>query len=593
MCGIVGGVGKIDFRSYLIGGLKKLEYRGYDSSGLAYMAGDELKVYKISGYVADLDASVPEFSDAQTGIAHTRWATHGRPSQINSHPHLSQDGNFCIVHNGVIENFKALRQQLTVRGFKMVSQTDTEVLVDQIQRLYERGGSTLLAVREVMELLEGSYACALLSKYRPHRVYFMKNASPLVIGKGKDGISFYLASDASPMCEYTDEILDLQDGDYGYIEPGKIRLYHGTERIEAKFTKRDLAFYSNDLGGYAHHMIKEIEQTPSVMAAEIDNYFDGEKYTFDANLIEALRQAKKIHVLGCGTSYHAGLLGAKYLRYNGKNAECSIASEFAYDPYDIEERPFYILISQSGETADLIRCQKVLNDRAIAHLTITNIKGSTLERNATFSCLLYAGLEVAVASTKTYVATVLLFALLSGCLNGSLKALNRIDEAIDSVKDVIKRREKVKAIAERLIDSKDAFYVGRGYDYLVAMEGALKMKEIAYVHAESYPAGEIKHGPFALIEPNTPVIGMVSDSYTASGTRNNLEELEARQARIIVISVKGLEASGDAFVCKHVFPYLSPIVFAIVADYLAYYLALAKNLEIDKPRNLAKSVTVE
>ncbi len=591
MCGIVGGVGKLDLRTYLLSGLKKLEYRGYDSAGICYVDNGKTILHKVAGRVASLEEIVPENISPISGIAHTRWATHGQPNAQNAHPHQSQGKLFSIVHNGVIENFRPLAHQLRARGYKFQTDTDTEVIADVIERFYLRSGSVLEAIAQTMEALEGSYACGILFRDEPERLYFMKKASPLLIGVG-EGYSL-LASDPVPMVDYTDRFIDLDDGDCGYLMPGQVKVFHGREEIEPVFVSRNVDSFRSDLGDYPHYMLKEIEEIPSVVVRLIDNYFDGERFTFNASMIETLRQTKKIHFLACGTSYYASKMGAKYFRPLGKEVLVSIASEWAYDPYDITGDTVFVLLSQSGETADLIRCQKIINDRDGISIAVTNTKGSTIERKATYSCLLYAGLEVAVASTKSYVAQVCFLALLFAALEKEIGVVLDIDRVVDSIRNIIARKQEIQSLAEECRESEDAFFVGRGFDYLASMEGALKLKEVSYVHAEAYPGGELKHGPIALIEPGTLVVGLVSDPEVSSAIRNNFEELRARHGRLLVFSTAAVANDGDAFVANDVKPYLAPTVLVVVAQYFAYYMALAKGLPIDKPRNLAKSVTVE
>ncbi len=538
-----------------------------------------------------LDEITPPFDHASVGIAHTRWATHGQPSKDNAHPQMSMRGEFYLVHNGVIENFRALKNQLIARNYVFASQTDTEVIADMLERNYLRIGSVLDAIRATIDALEGSFACAIIHKSEPNRLYFMKKASPLLLGIGKD--ASYLGSDAVPMMGYTDKFIDLDDGEYGYLEPGTFQIYLGYEKKEPKWTTRNAELLNHDLEGYPHYMLKEIEEIPGVIKRIQDNYFDGEKFLFSPAMLKAIEKADKITFLACGTSYYACLMGVRFMHFLNRRASASIASEFAYDPFTSAKHPVYILLSQSGETADLIRCQKIINERGEISIAVTNSKGSTIERNATYSCLLYAGLEVAVASTKSYVAQVAFLAMLTGALDHKPNVITHLYALTDAIKDVISRKKEIQALADSVADAKDAFYVGRGEDYLAGMEGALKLKEVAYVHAECYPGGELKHGPIALIENGTLVISLISDPAMASAMRNNLEELRARQAHILVISNEPCKADGDAFVTKAVKPYLASVVGVVVAQYFSYYVALKKGLPIDKPRNLAKSVTVE
>ena len=591
MCGIVGGVGNINLREYLLTGLKKLEYRGYDSAGIAYYESSEVIVQKVSGRVSSLEAVVSEDISPSVGIAHTRWATHGQPNALNAHPHQSNQKLFTIVHNGVIENFRPLHQQLTVRGYHFHTETDTEVIANLLERLFLRSGSVIEALAQTMEALEGSFACAIIFAQEPNRLYFMKKASPLLLGVTKG--AGLLASDPVPMVDYTSRFVDLEDGDYGYIEADDLKIYHDRVLVKPIFATRNVDLFKSDLEGYPHYMIKEIEEIPSVVKRLVDNYFDGSEFLFNRNMIKALRAAKKIHFLACGTSYYASKMGAKYFRPLGKSVLVSIASEWAYDPYDVSDDTVFVLMSQSGETADLIRCQKIINASGGITIAATNTKGSTIERKATYSLLLYAGLEVAVASTKSYVAQVCFLAMLCAALKNENTVMAEIDRVAETLHEVISRKEEIHDLAKQVVKNKDAFFVGRGYDYLASMEGALKLKEVAYLHAEAYPGGELKHGPIALIEPGTLVVGLVSDPEVASSIRNNFEELRARKAKLLVFSLHKVSNPEDAFIAPDVKPYLAPNVLVVVAQLFAYYVALEKGLPIDKPRNLAKSVTVE
>lgn len=590
MCGIVGGVGKIDFRSYLLSGLRKLDYRGYDSAGLAYREKNAIKVYKTVGRVNDLDRITPAFKNSSVGIAHTRWATHGEPSTINAHPQLSHGGYFAIVHNGVIENFRAIKNKLMLEGYSFKSETDTEVIADLLECNYKECKDVMEAIRLTVLKLEGSYACAILFK-GDDNLYFMKKASPLLIGVGEG--ANYLASDPAPMIDFTKKFVDLDDGSYGYLTSTEVHLFRDGKTVKPVYTERSIDQFKFDLRGYPHFMLKEIEESPSVVRRLLDNYFDGEKWLFDHSMLKAINEGDDIVFLGCGTSYYACLLGVEYMHFLGKRSEAYIASEWAYYPVRSSKKPVYILLSQSGETADLILCQKYINANGLTNVAITNTKGSTIERKSTYSLLLYAGLEVAVASTKSYVAQVTMLAMLTGALNKTTNTTRHLFVLVDCIKDMIERKEEIHALAKKVYMARDAFYVGRGFDYCAALECSLKLKEISYIHAEAYPAGELKHGPIALIESSTPVIGLVSDQLSDMATRNNLVELSSRGAHILIVSTNALKAEGDDFVVKDVKTYLSAIPKVVFGQYFSYYFSLEKGLPIDKPRNLAKSVTVE
>lgn len=590
MCGIVGGVGDIDFRSYLIKGLKSLDYRGYDSAGLAYVKDGEIHLFKTMGRVEKLDEITPRFTKASAGIAHTRWATHGVPSDVNAHPQFSMRQNIFLVHNGVIENFKKLKSRLQAKGYVFASETDTEVIADLIEDYYLASNDPLIAIRKSIADLEGSFACAILIKDHDE-LYFMKRSSPILIGVGKGGN--YLASDAVPMVHFTSQFVDVDDDTYGFLTPEDFHLYKDGKEIEPHFVERKVDECNFDLSGYPHFMLKETEEAPSVIRRIIDNYFDGDHFTFDPKVIQTLRNSDDIVFLACGTSHYASLLGVDYMHFLGKRSESYIASEWAYYPNVTAQNPVYILLSQSGETADLIACQKYLNENGLTNIALTNTRGSTIDRKASFSLLVFAGLEVAVAATKSYDAQVTMLALLTAAMDGTTNAIRHVNDLISAINDVIARREEIHAIAKRIYTARDAFFVGRGYDNEAALECALKLKEIAYIHAEAYAGGELKHGPIALIEKETPVIGLISDPISALALRNNLEELKSRGATIIIVATKALKAPGDDFLIDDVKPYLAGIAKVVFGQYLSYYVALEKGLPIDKPRNLAKSVTVQ
>lgn len=590
MCGIIGGVGKLDYRKFLLSGLRKLDYRGYDSAGLCYEKNGEIELYKVAGRVDDLSKAVPEFSDADLGIAHTRWATHGEPNKVNAHPHYSMNKVFYIVHNGVIENYRSLKNLLKNKGYSFHTETDTEIIADLLEASYLKKRDVLNAIYETMRVLQGSYACAIMCK-NESKLYFMKKASPLLIGLGKN--ANYLASDALPMVEYTDKFIDLEDGEYGFLSPEKVSLYIGGKSINPVITGRDAARYDYDLDGYPHFMLKEIEESPSVIHTLADNYFDGTDYLFDKKMLKLLQGAEDIVFLACGTSYYASLVGVEFMHRLGKRSEAYIGSEWAYYPTSSTKKTVYVLVSQSGETADLILCQKFLLDKGLPNIAVTNTKGSTIERKADYSVLLYAGLEVAVAATKSYMAQVTALALLANAVEERTGTVADLDILIASLSDIVARKEEIHKIAKRIVASRDAFYVGRGYDYLASLECSLKLKEISYVHAEAYPGGELKHGPIALIEKSTPVIGFVSDQLSALALRNNLTELSSRGATILIVASKALAQPEDDFLYSDVPAYLAILPEVMFGQYLSYYVALEKGLPIDKPRNLAKSVTVE
>ncbi len=593
MCGIVGCVGKEHGREYIINGLKTLDYRGYDSAGVAFLKQNHIEIYKDAGKVDYINSLIPSEESGEVLIGHTRWATHGKPNKVNSHPHLSYDGKFAIVHNGVIENFVELKKKLASLGVNFVSDTDTEVIVNLIAHYYEEEKDVLSAIRKAKKEIKGSYAIGLMH-LGESRLYVLKNASPLLIGLG-DGYNL-LASDASPMIEYTNRFLELADGEYGYIDSNHAYIYNANDKLIFKeHISKEAELVKHDLNGYPHFMLKEIEEIPTVIRRLYNEYVSVDTFMFDSEMIRKMKESDHIIFLGCGTSYHASLVGGRYFEEMLEVPTASyIASEWAFHPMFPGKKPFVIFISQSGETADLIHCLKIVKERKFDTLIITNTKGSTLERGCDYSLLLKAGVEVSVASTKAYVAQVASLLLLVAAIKDDVTLANEMLDSIDIVNHIKDNyKDKIRSIAERIKDEKNIFYLGRGYDYYLSLEASLKLKEISYIHSEAVAGGELKHGPIALIENGTVVIVFVTDEVTASSMRGNIEEVKSRGAKVFVISAKELSKDSDAVVVDAYKSYLSSIVISIVAFYLAYYVSLAKGLDVDKPRNLAKSVTVE
>ena len=591
MCGIVGSVGLNKSHKYIIDGLKTLDYRGYDSAGVAFL-NKSIEIFKEVGSVSNLDSYIPKDKEGYIAIGHTRWATHGKPTKSNSHPHLSFKKEFALVHNGVIENYLELKKKLIFKGITFNSDTDSEVICNLIESHYEEEKDVLKAIKKAMEELHGSYAVALIHKGED-KLYILKNASPLLIGLGK-GFNL-VASDASPMIEYTDKFVELEDKEFGYISNDKYIIFdiHGNE-VKKELVTKEAELIKHSLNGYEHYMLKEIEEIEPVIKRIYDNYCDGDKVNLDPTLVEKLRESDHVIFLGCGTSYHASLVGGRFFEEQGVPTASYIASEWAFHPMFPGKKPFIILISQSGETADLIHCLKIIKEKGYETLIITNTKGSTLERGCTYSLLLNAGVEVSVASTKAYVAQCLTLYLIAAAVFNLNKVEKHIKQAIDIVRTIRSEyKPKITEIASEIKDKDDIFYLGRGFDYYLSLEASLKLKEVSYIHSEAIAGGELKHGPIALIENGTPVIVFITDIFTAASMRGNIEEVKSRGANVIVISTKPLAKEGDTIVIDDYPGYLSSIVVSSIAFYLAYYVSLMKGYNVDKPRNLAKSVTVE
>ena len=592
MCGIVGAVGFISPKEYVFKGLKMLDYRGYDSAGVAYFD-NGIEIYKDVGSVEHLLSIVPEKIETNIMIGHTRWATHGAPTKLNTHPHLSFHKKICLVHNGVIENYKELKSFLKEKGYSFYGETDTEVVANLIEYYYLQSGDILETIKLVKSLLKGSYAITFFTNDDNNTLYVLKKASPLVIGLGHN---FNLvASDASPMIEYTNEFIELDDGEFGYLNNKDVAIFNKKgQEIQKETISKDVELISHDLKGYPHYMLKEIEEIPQTVKRLISYYYQKGKFQFDEKLIQLLKESDHIIFIGCGTSYHASLVGGRYLEKYNKSVSRFIASEWAFHPTYPGKNPFIIMISQSGETADLIHCLKIIKEHNLNNLIITNTGGSTLDRNCMFSLLLHSGVEVSVASTKAYVAQVTLLAMLAASLTKDKSVIDDLKQSLDVVYDIQDHyKPLIMKIADELKDKKNIFYLGRSYDYFLSLEASLKLKEISYIHSEAIPGGELKHGPIALIEKGLPVIVFITDPDTASSMRGNIEEVKSRGARVYTISTKKLSRPEDAIMVEDYAYYLSSVAISSIAFYLAYFVALAKGLNVDKPRNLAKSVTVE
>ena len=592
MCGIVGAIGLKEPRGYILRGLKTLDYRGYDSAGVAYID-KGLQIIKDVGSVEHLMDIVPNNIKSNIMIGHTRWATHGVPNKENTHPHLSLHKSICLVHNGVIENFLELKEFLIEKGYSFYGDTDSEIVANLIEYYFLTNNDILASIKEVRKLLKGNYVFVIFTPTDNEHLYVMKKGSPAIIGKGEDFV--LVASDASPMIDLTNTFIELDDDEYGVLTKKDITIYNQVDEvINKEFIHKDIESISHDLKGYPHYMLKEIEEIEPTIERIIETYFKDNEFQFDPNLINAIKGSDHIIFIACGTSYHASLVGGRYFEDAGQSASRFIASEWAFHPTFPGQNPFIILISQSGETADLIHCLKIIKEHNLNCLVITNTGGSTLDRNCQYSLLLHAGIEVSVASTKAYVAQTALLALLAAALNNNKKVIKDLKDALRIVRDIKNNyKPRIKEIAEELKDKTNIFYLGRGFDYFLSLEASLKLKEVSYIHSEAVPGGELKHGPIALIEKGTPVIVFITDPETASSMRGNIEEVRARGAIIYEISTKFLAKEEDNIVVSDYAYYLSSVAISSVAFYLAYYVSLAKGLNVDKPRNLAKSVTVE
>lgn len=604
MCGIVGVVGNTNATDILIQGLEKLEYRGYDSAGIFVVGDNKSQLVKSVGRIAELQAKVGDSVSGTTGIGHTRWATHGKPTEGNAHPHTSGSGRFVLVHNGVIENYLQIKETyLTKHNLK--GETDTEIAIHLVEHFVEEDNlSVLEAFKKALHIIEGSYAFALIDSQDADTIYVAKNKSPLLIGLG-NGYNM-VCSDAMAMIRETSEYMEIHDKELVIVKKDSVEVqdYDGNVIERGSYTA-ELDLSDIGKGTYPFYMLKEIDEQPTVMRKLISTYAnESGDMNVDSDIIKSVQEADRLYILAAGTSYHAGFAAKTMIeKLTDTPVELGVSSEWGYNMPLLSKKPMFILLSQSGETADSRQVLVKANEMGIPSLTITNVPGSTLSREATYTMLIHAGPEIAVASTKAYTAQVATLAFLAkavGEANGKAEAkdfdlvheLSIVAQSIEatlSEKDVIS--EKVEQL---LISTRNAFYIGRGNDYYVTMEAALKLKEISYIQTEGFAAGELKHGTISLIEDNTPVIALISaDSTIAAHTRGNIQEVVSRGAKALIIVEEGLEREGDDIIVNKVHPFLSAISMVIPTQLIAYYASLQRGLDVDKPRNLAKAVTVE
>ncbi|MET1014854.1 MAG: glutamine--fructose-6-phosphate transaminase (isomerizing) [Paenisporosarcina sp.] len=600
MCGIVGYIGELDSKEILLKGLEKLEYRGYDSAGIAVRNEDGVTVFKEKGRIADLRQAVELDVHAKTGIGHTRWATHGVPNQINAHPHQSESSRYTLVHNGVIENYHLLQKEY-LPGVEMKSDTDTEVIVQLIEKFSKDGLSTGEAFRKTLSLLHGSYAIALLDAEEAQTIYVAKNKSPLLVGLGDD--FNVVASDAMAMLQVTNQYVELHDQEMVIVKKESVEI----QKLDGSVVQREAYTAELDMsdiekGTYPHYMLKEIDEQPAVMRKIIQAYQnENGELEIEEAILTALNEADRLYIIAAGTSYHAGLVGKEYFeKIAGIPVEVHISSEFGYNMPLLSEKPLFMFITQSGETADSRQVLVKIKELGHPTLTVTNVQGSTLSREADHTLLLYAGPEIAVASTKAYTAQIAVLALTAAV--AAKKAGRQLDFDIvqelgivaNAIQSLVDSKEELEQIARDFLSStRNAFFIGRNLDFCVSMEGALKLKEISYIQAEGFAGGELKHGTIALIEDGTPIFALATQKAVSLNIRGNVKEVVARGANPCIISMEGMEEEGDTLVLPKVHPLLTPLVSVIPLQLISYYAALHRDCDVDKPRNLAKSVTVE
>lgn len=621
MCGIVGYIGEKQAFPILIEGLKKLEYRGYDSAGVALVKDQgELNVYKTTGKVANLETLVDgKDIEGHAGIAHTRWATHGEPSVKNAHPHVSMDGNIAIVHNGIIENYQVLKQQLVDRGYKFNSTTDTEVLCQLIDYYYKNNGSKLLeAVCSALNDVIGAYAIVVTEKKNPHHLVAARQSSPLVVGVGKDEKEFFIASDATPIVEHTDKVVYLDDGQIADIslDNGLHIVNHNNKQCQFDVKTVDMDISKLSKGGFDHFMLKEIFEQPNCLRDAMSGRLiaDPEHPENNRIVLSALRDyrdrlvnARNIIILGCGTSWHAGLIGKQLIEgMCRKRVSVEYASEFRYNNPVVDKNDVVIAISQSGETADTLAAIQLAKQNGALIFGIVNAVGSSIARETDTGIYLHVGPEIGVASTKAFtgqVAMLTLLALALGHETGTL-ADDEYHNLIGELAQIPAKMEKELEVTEKIANLAKMFtyahnflYLGRGFNYPVALEGALKLKEISYIHAEGYPAAEMKHGPIALVDQDMPIVFIATHHKLYEKIISNMQEVKSRKGRILAIVTEGdehvREIADNVIEVPKTENCLVPLLSVVPLQILAYYVAVDKGLNVDMPRNLAKSVTVE
>ena len=610
MCGIIGYIGDKKATPVLINGLLCLEYRGYDSAGIAVIEGGKITVMKDKGRVANLEA-IDGINDLNStiGIAHTRCATHGKPAKENSHPHMDNSGEFAVVHNGIIENYHELKEFLASKGYYFLSQTDTEIIPNLIHYYYTNGinddDKFLRAVKSAVDDLKGSYALEIISNLHPDRVIVVRKDSPLVLGKG-NGENF-IASDIPAVLKYTKEFYLLDDQEYAVVYKDHIDFYDNSLTSHSKAIKNiEWDATAAEKNGYEDYMLKEIFEQPTAIRETIGSRFKlGEKCSFDDIDIskEYLEKINKIYIVACGTAMHAGLVGKNAIEKLCKiPTVVDIASEFRYRDPIIDDKTLCIYISQSGETADTIAALKLAKAKGAKTLAVSNVIGSSITREADYTIYTHAGPEIAVASTKAYTSQVVLMVILAMYFAEVLESYDKIEELKSDILDLpakieamLDETDTIKEFANKVYTEHDMYFLGRGTDYNVAMEGSLKLKEISYIHSEAYASGELKHGPIALIENGITVISILTDPNLVEKSISNIQEVITRGAKTLVVTNQKLANGSFNYVINipETNSLISPILSVIPLQLLSYYIAKNKGLDVDKPRNLAKSVTVE
>ncbi len=590
MCGIIGYIGEKNPVEVLINGLKSLEYRGYDSAGIALKEKDEIEVIKSVGKIVNLEEKLKnqELISSHLGIAHTRWATHGKPSEKNAHPHTV--GNVTLVHNGIIENAEELREKLKKEGVTFNSETDTEVITALINKYYEN--NPVEAINKALDEVKGSYALGILFQGSDD-LYAVRKDSPLIVGLGKN--ENFIASDIAAIIDYTNKYLLLEEREIAHITKNKVTITKDGKTVEKEVQTTNMERDAKDKCGYDHYMLKEIMEEPVVLEKTFKPYLE------NLDKLPDLTDYEEIHVVACGSAMYAGMIGKALLEeYANTKVEIDVASEYRYKNIIYDRKTLVILISQSGETADTIAAMRKAKENKVETLAIVNVKTSTIARESDNQIFIEAGPEIAVATTKAYILQVGIMALLAyktaltkGLVKEEHKVLEEAEKLPRLIKEVLDRRDEYKKIAKEIYTSEDIFFIGRKIDYATSMEGSLKLKEVSYIHSEAYQAGELKHGTISLIEEGMPVFAIITEEEIKDKTVSNIEEVKSRGAKTIIISNESWDNQKLQIVVPKISPYFQPILIVPTLQLIAYETAKLRGCDIDKPKNLAKSVTVE
>ncbi|MEG2395700.1 MAG: glutamine--fructose-6-phosphate transaminase (isomerizing) [Oscillospiraceae bacterium] len=609
MCGIIGFIGDQPCADILLKGLSKLEYRGYDSAGIALLENNKIECFKEKGRLSNLCEEIETKSNltATLGIGHTRWATHGKPSKINSHPHLSNNEKFAVVHNGIIENYSSLRADLMAKGYRFLSETDTEVVSVLLED--NDNGNILETIKKTVDMLSGSYALGIISSDDNNTLYCVRHSSPLIVGLSDN--KQFIASDITPLLSYTRTIMQLSDGEIGVLKKSEVTIYdENLCEVKKETTNITWNVETAEKGGYEHFMLKEIFEQPKAIRDTIESRIKNNEIVFDELLLsdDDIKSINKIFIVACGSAYHVGMIGKYYLEDITRiSTEADVASEFRYRNPIIDENTLCIIISQSGETADTLAALRLCNEKNAKTVSLVNVVGSTIANESQSVLYTWAGPEISVATTKAYSTQLALLYELGlfiadkrNCISKEKykMCIEEIRSIPDKISDILNSSHEIKHLAERYAYLDHAYFIGRNLDYALAMEGSLKLKEISYIHSESYPAGELKHGTISLIEEKTFVVGILCCDDLIEKTMSNIKEVRARGAEVLSLTTEEHAAfvsteSDNVLTVPKIYKSFMPSLEVVPMQLLGYYIAKARHCDIDKPRNLAKSVTVE